>query len=282
MQKVKIVTDSSCDLDLDYLKELNVYMSPLITIFEDGEFLDRVEMSPGEFYEKLKNIKTLPSTSQATPASFSKKFKEALDEGMEVLCIAFSSKLSGTYQSALIAKEMLDNDERIEVIDTLAASVGQGLIVEKAALMAKEGKSREEISKEVIRMKNGMQHIIGVGSLEMLKLGGRISSSQAVIGNLLNVKPILQFIDGAIFPLDKTRGKKGIIKRFLQILEERCEEVKNSRIGISYSVDIEFANELKDEINKKFGVDDFLISEIGSVIGSHVGPSTLALFFVGK
>lgn len=282
MQKVKIVTDSSCDLDIEYLKELNVDMSPLITVFEDGEFLDRVEMPPNEFYKKLKNIKKLPTTSQATPASFSKHFKAALDEGMEVLCIAFSSKLSGTYQSALIAKEMLDNDEKIEVIDSLAASVGQGLIVEKAALMAKEGKSREEISKEVIRLKSGIKHIIGVGSLEMLKLGGRISSSQAVIGNLLNVKPILQIIDGAIFPMDKTRGKKGIIKRFLQILDEQCDDIENARIAISYSEDIEFAGELQEAIKQKFQVNNFLVSEIGSVIGSHVGPGTLALFFIGK
>ncbi|KMT21248.1 DegV family protein [Clostridium cylindrosporum] len=282
MQKVKIITDSSCDLDIDYLNEIGVEMSPLVTILEDGDFLDRVEITPGEFYKKLKNIKKLPTTSQSTPASFYKLFKEAIDNDMEVVCIAFSSKLSGTYQSAIIAKEMLNNDERVEVIDSLAASVGQGLIVEKAAFMAREGKNKDEIINEVIRMRGKMEHIIGVGSLDMLKLGGRISASQAVIGNLLSVKPILHFVDGAIFPLDKTRGKKGLIKKLIQILEEKGEDIKSNRIGISYSEDLEFARELENEIKEKLGIDNILISEIGSVIGSHVGPSTIALFFIRK
>lgn len=282
MQKVKIVTDSSCDLDLDYLNELSVSMSPLTVMLEEDQYLDRVEMSPTDFYKKLKTVKKLPTTSQATPAEFHKHFKEALDNNMEVLCVAFSSKLSGTYQSALIAKEMLDNDERIEVIDTLAASVGQGLIVEKAALMAKEGCSREEISKVVYSMRDKMQHIFGVGSLEMLKLGGRISASKAVIGNVLGVKPILHFEEGAIFPLDKARGRKGVIKKLVEILEQRGIDIKNNRIGISYSYDREFAEELRSEINKKFGTDNILISEIGAVIGSHVGEGTIVLFFIGN
>lgn len=280
MQKVKIITDSSCDLDVSYLNELNVGMCPLVTIIDGEEFLDREEMSPGEFYTKLKSIKKFPTTSQATPVSFKAKFEEALDNGMEVLCVAFSSKLSGTYQSAVIAKEMLENDERIEVIDTLSASVGQGLIVAKAALMAKEGKDRNEISKEVYRLSEKMEHILGVGSLEMLKMGGRISASQAVIGSILNVKPVLHFVNGAIEPLEKTRGRKGVIKKLLQVFEERGGHLTNSRIGISYSEDLEFANELKEEIRSKFGIDDILVSEIGSVIGSHVGASTITLCFI--
>ncbi|MEG0371081.1 MAG: DegV family protein [Clostridium sp.] len=282
MQTVKIITDSSCDLELDYLKELSVEMSPLVTILEDGEYLDRVEMLPGEFYKKLKNIKKLPTTSQASPASFKKQFEDALRNDMKVLCITFSSKLSGTYQSAIIAKEMLDNDERIEVIDSLSASVGQGLIIERAAIMAREGRSIQDISLEVMKMVDKMQHLIAVGSLEMLKLGGRISPSQAAIGSLLNVRPILHIIQGVILPLEKCRGKKGVIKKLTQLFEERREEITEQRIGISYSEDREFAMEVIDEIKQKFGIEDILITEIGSVIGSHVGPSTIVLCFLGK
>ncbi|MEF9952485.1 MAG: DegV family protein [Clostridium sp.] len=282
MQKVKIITDSSCDLDLGYLGELSVDMSPLVTILEDGEFLDRVEMGPEEFYNKLKNVKKIPTTSQASPASFKKQFEDALNNDMEVFCIAFSSKLSGTYQSALIAKEMLDNNEKIEVIDSLCASVGQGLLVEKAALMAKEGKSRVEISSAIQEMASKMEHLIAVGSLEMLKMGGRISSSQAAIGSLLNVKPILQIVEGAIQPLEKCRGKKGVIKKLVQLIEERGEDITNARIGLSYSQDRDFANEVAEELKTKLGVENILITEIGSVIGSHVGPATVNLCFVGN
>ncbi|MEG2338432.1 MAG: DegV family protein [Clostridium sp.] len=282
MQKVKIITDSSCDLELDYLRELSVDMSPLVTILEDGEFLDRVEMGPEEFYNKLKTVKKIPTTSQASPASFKKQFQDALDNNMDVLCIAFSSKLSGTYQSALIAKEMLDNDDRIEVIDTLCASVGQGLLVEKAALMAKGGAEKSEISKVVREMASKMQHLIAVGSLDMLKLGGRISSSQAAIGSLLNVKPILQVVEGSILPLEKCRGKKGVLKKLIQIFEERGEDIQNSRIGLSYAQDKEFALELAKDLKDKLNIEDVLITEIGSVIGSHVGPATLTICFVGK
>ena len=281
MQKVKIITDSSCDLDINYLDELNVHMCPLVTIFKDGEFLDRVEISPEEFYKKLENIKDLPKTSQVTPTLYLEAFKKALEEDMEVLCIAFSSKLSGTYQSAILAKEMLNNNEKIHIIDTLSASVGQGLIVEKAALMAKENKDINDIKQEVANMVSKVKHLIGVGSLEMLKRGGRISSSKALVGNLLGVRPILNIEEGKIFPLDKARGKKGLIKRLIEILEESGEDIKNKRIGISYSKDIEVAKELECELNKK-GINNILISEIGAVIGSHVGPGTIALFFFGK
>ncbi len=281
MQKVKIITDSSCDLDISYLDELNVHMCPLVTIFSDGEFLDRVEMSPEEFYKKLESTKDLPKTSQVTPTLFLEAFKKALEEDMEVLCLAFSSKLSGTYQSAVLAKEMLDNSEKIHIIDTLSASVGQGLIVEKAALMAKENKNVNEITQEVFNMISKIKHLIGVGSLDMLKRGGRISSSKAIVGNLLGVRPILNVEKGEIFPLDKARGRKGLIKKLIEILEESGEDIQNTRIGISYSKEIEIAKELEGELNKK-GINNILISEIGAVIGSHVGPSTIALFFVGK
>lgn len=282
MQQVKIITDSSCDLDLDYLKKLNVEMCPLTTTIDGEDFLDRIEISPSEFYKRLESAKEQPKTSQVTPAYFVTKFKKAIEDNMEVLYIGFSSKLSGTYQSAVIAKDMVDNSEKIEVIDTLAASIGQGLIVEKAAIMATEGKSRDEISKEVYKLRDKMEHIVGVGSLEMLKKGGRISPSQAAIGSLLNVKPILHIVDGSIEPLEKVRGKKAIIKRFLDILDEKCENIEKARIGISYSKDIEIANELKEKIKERFKVDNFLISEIGAVIGSHVGASTIVLFFLKK
>lgn len=281
MKKIKIYTDSSCDLDVDVLNDLGVKMIPLTVHFGEELYKDRITIGTREFYEKLKNHNELPKTSQVNPAVFKEEFQKGLDEGYHIIYIAFSSRLSGTYQSGCIARDMLDK-ECIDVIDSKAASVGQGLIVREAAVMVKEGKSREEIIERVEYLKDRMEHIFAVGSLDMLKKGGRISTAQAVIGTLLNVKPILQFDDGAIIPYDKVRGEKGIIKKMIETMKERGYEIEKQVIGLSYAGDPTLCMELKKEIEKVFGVKEFLISEIGAAIGSHAGPGTLALFFLRK
>ncbi|TDT47636.1 DegV family protein [Fonticella tunisiensis] len=281
MKKIKIYTDSSCDLDVDVLNDLGVKMIPLTVHFGDELYKDRVTIGTREFYEKLKNNKELPKTSQINPAVFKEEFQKGLDEGYHIIYIAFSSRLSGTYQSGRVARDMLDK-ESIDVIDSKAASVGLGLIVREAAVMVKEGKTREEIIERVEYLKDRMEHIFAVGSLDMLKKGGRISTAQAVIGTLLNVKPILQFDDGAIIPYDRVRGEKGIIKKMIETMKERGYEIDKQVIGLSYAGDSALCMELKKEIEKVFGVKEFLISEIGPVIGSHAGPGTLALFFLRR
>lgn len=281
MKKIKIFADSACDLDLDYLKELDVEMIPLTASFEDEVFEDRVTITTKEFYQRLKESKTLPKTSQIPPARFVERFKKYLDDGYQILYVAFSSRLSGTYQSGCIAKDMLETDDII-VIDSKAASVGLGLIVREAALMAKEGKTIEEIANRVIYMRDRMEHIFAVGNLEMLKRGGRISTAQAAIGTLLNVKPILQFDDGYIIPYDKVRGEKGIIKKIIDTMKERGYDLENQVIGMNFSNNLDFCLKLRDEIQKEFNIKEFVISEIGAAIGSHVGEGTTSVFFMRK
>ncbi|MCX7951823.1 MAG: DegV family protein [Clostridiales bacterium] len=281
MKKVKIFADSACDLDLDYLKELDVEMIPLTASFEDEVFEDRVTITTKEFYQRLRESKILPKTSQIPPSKFLERFKKYIEEGYQILYVAFSSRLSGTYQSGCIAKDMLETDDII-VIDSKAASVGLGLIVREAALMAKEGKTIEEIANRVIYMRDRMEHIFAVGNLEMLKRGGRISTAQAAIGTLLNVKPILQFDDGYIIPYDKVRGEKGIIKKIIDTMKERGYELENQVIGMNYSNNLDFCLKLRDEIQKEFNIKEFVISEIGAAIGSHVGEGTTSVFFMRK
>jgi DegV family protein with EDD domain len=281
MQKIKIFTDSACDLDLDYLNELGVTMLPMGVHFGDENYKDRVTITTSEFYEKLKTFNDIPKTSQIPPAVFEEEFKKALNEGYHIISICFSSRLSGTYQSACIAKEALETD-KIDVIDSKAASVGLGLIVREAALMAKEGKTREEIIDRVTYMSERMEHIFAVGSLDMLKKGGRVTTAQAVIGTILNVKPILQFNDGYIVPYDKARGLKGVIKKMIETMKERGYEIEKQIIGLNYAGDIAPCMELKEEIEKTFGVKEFVVSEIGAAIGSHAGPGTIAVFFLRK
>lgn len=281
MKKVKIITDSACDLDIDVLKELDVHLIPLIVNFGQDTYKDRVTITTREFYNKLKTFNGIPTTSQINPAAFVAEFKSYLDEGYHIIYVAFSSRLSGTYQSACIAKEMLNSND-ITVIDSKAASVGFGLIVREAALMAKEGKSSKEIEERVIYMRERMQHIFVVGNLEMLKKGGRISTAQAVMGTLLHVKPILQFDDGYIIPYDKVRGEKAAIKKMIDTIKERGFEIENQIVGLDYSEDDSFCMQVKEEIENEFGVKDFLISEIGAAIGSHVGGGTTSVFFLKK
>ncbi|SEF54338.1 EDD domain protein, DegV family [Caloramator fervidus] len=281
MNKIKIIADSGCDLKRDYAQELGVHIIPMMVFFDEEAYYDRVTITPQEFYEKLKNFKGLPKTSQITPNRFIEEFKKFLEEGYHVIYISLSSGISGTYQSALIAKEELGSD-KIDVIDSKGASVGYGLIVREAAFMVKEGKTREEILNRVIYMRDRMEYIFTVGNLEMLKRGGRISSSKALIGNLLNIKPVLQFDDGKIVPYDKVRGEKAVIKKMIQTIEERGYEIENQVIGLSFSGNDDFCMQLKNEIEKNFKIREFFISEIGPTIGSHVGEGTVALFFMRK
>lgn len=281
MDKIKIITDSACDLDGGYLDELGAAVIPIYVHFGSETYYDRATIAPSDFYKKLNESDELPKTSQITPVNFVEEFKKYLDDGYYIISICFSSALSGTYQSACVAQEMLGTDN-ITVIDSKAASVGFGLIVREAALMVKAGNTKEEIISRVEFMRERMEHIFAVGSLEMLKRGGRISTTQAVMGKLLNVKPILQFDNGYIVPYDKVRGEKGIIRKLIDTMKERGYEIENQVIGLDYSGDNELCLKLKDEIQKEFGVKEFVISEIGAAIGSHVGAGTVSVFFLRK
>ena len=281
MKEIKIYTDSACDLDLDYLAELNVISIPLTVNFDNEAYRDRVDITTTQFYDKLKNFNGFPKSSQVTPAIFMKEFEKDIESGNHIIYLSFSSKLSGTYQSACMAKQMMETDQ-IDVVDTKAASVGFGLIVREAALMVKAGKTKEEILDRVNFMVSKMEHIFAVGHLDMLKRGGRISTAQAVVGTLLHVKPILQFEDGAIIPYDKVRGEKAVIKKLIDTMKERGDIENQQIIGLNFSEDKSLCLELKDEIEKTFGKKEFVISEIGAAIGVHVGGGTISVFFLRR
>lgn len=279
---IKIFADSACDLDLPYLEELGVELVPLTVHFEGESYRDRVDITTGEFYQKLKKFDGFPKSSQANPGVFSEAFQTVLDQGFSILYISFSSKLSGTFQSACIARDLLGQSDRILIIDSKAASVGYGLIIREAAIMTRNGKSIEEICTKVEYMVSKMEHIFAVGHLDMLKRGGRISSAAAIVGTLLNVKPILQFDDGAIVPYDKVRGEKAVIKKLIETMKERGDIENQNVIGLNYSESDTLCLELRDEIIRQFGQKEFVISEIGAAIGVHVGGGTVSVFFLRK
>lgn len=283
MKKIKIITDSACDLDVDVLDDLGIHMIPITVYFKDKSYYDRVSISTEIFYENLKKSEEIPKTSQITPGVFVESFKKYIDEGYHIICICFSSKLSGTYQSACVAKEMLETDD-IDVFDSKSASVGFGLIVREAALMVKEGKTKEEIMDRITFMRNRMEHIFAVGSLDMLKKGGRITKVQAVVGNILGVRPILQIQDGAIIPYEKARGRNAVVKKMVDTVKERGFEIEKQVVGLNFAgkESLELLEALKKELKNQFNIKEFFISEIGAAIGSHSGPGTVSVFFLRK
>jgi DegV family protein with EDD domain len=281
MVQYKLVTDSCCDLPLELLKEKDITMVPLVVNLEDKFYEDRIEMEPQEFYKIIGSSDIKPTTSQVNPGTFIEVFSQILDKGNKVLYIGFSSGLSGTYQSSVIAKETLESDDII-TIDSKAASVGQGVIVLTAAKMLEENRPIEEIIEKIKYMVLHMEHIFAVDNMEMLKRGGRVSGAKALIGTMLNIKPVLNFVDGKIHPLDKVRGSKKILAFLEEKIKERGLNVQDQLLGISHAVNSELALEVDKMVREKFGVKETVISEIGAVIGSHAGPGTVALFFLGK
>lgn len=281
MGKIRIYADNACDLDEDLLQEYDIKLFYMPVTVKGQTYRDRLTISPPEFYKLLEAPNVIPTTAQITPGEFQDEFEKVMKESDDdIIYIAFSSGLSGTYQSACIARDAVDPD-RITVIDSKSASVGYALTVLRAARAVQAGKSKAEVIAEIEDNIRRIQHIFIVGSFDMLKRGGRVSSTAATIGSLLNIKLILHFVDGYIVPLEKIHGMKKARKRMLEIMKERgADDLKDQWIGINHSNDLEGALEIKRMIEKRFGCSKFVISEIGAAIGSHVGAGTYSVFFL--
>lgn len=285
--KIKILSDSACDLPEEIIKDYNIDILPIVVIKGEKEYLDKVSIQPKEVYENMRKGEVY-KTSQISPMDFKSKFQEYGQNGESVIYIAFSSGLSGTYQTSLLVKEDVKSEYSqldLDIIDTKGASGGFGLMVLYAAKMAREGKTKEEIIKAVEFYRDHMQHIFTVDDIEYLYRGGRVSRTKAFIGGLLNIKPILHVDEeGKLIPIEKIRGKNKVFKTMLDIMEARSKEadLKSQIIGITHGDDIEGALKLKKLIEERFGSKDFLINTIGAAIGAHSGPGTLAIYFLDR
>lgn len=284
---VKILTDSACDLPEDVIKEYDIDVMPIIVMDDDTEYLDNVTIKPKTLYDNMRKGKVY-KTSQIPVNTFQDKFEEIAKEGRSTIYIAFSSGLSATYQSAVLTRDNLKEeypDLDITIVDSKAASLGHGLLVHKAAKMAKEGKSKEEILNMLSFYIDSIEHIFTVDDIEYLFRGGRVTRTQAFLGGLLNIKPILEVTkDGKLRPLEKIRGKGKVLKRMLELMEQRSKgaDLSLQTIGISHGDNLDNALKLKNMIEEKYGCKDFIINHIGCAIGAHSGPGTIALFFLNK
>ncbi|PRX28316.1 DegV family protein with EDD domain [Orenia metallireducens] len=279
MKSIKLVTDSGADLSKELIERYDIKVIPIPVKLGDKNYKDGEDITPLEFYNKLKTEDLSPLTSMINPYTFEEEFKRILEEYQELVYISFSSQLSGIYNSAKMAQKVLGED-KVTVIDSKAASLGLGLIVLKAARLLEEGESTDMIISKVEETISKMKHIVAIGSLEMLKKGGRISSTQAFIGSLLNIIPMAEVdSEGKLVPLAKVRGEKRSIKYILDTFKERVELLQEELIGIGHADNSELANKIATKLKQEYSIKDIIITDIGAAVGSHAGPGTVALFF---
>lgn len=281
---VKILADSACDLPLQFLQENNVTLFPLKVHLDNTEYEDLITIDSKKVYQAIREGK-VPKTSQASPLAFEEAFTKMAENKEDGIYIAFSSELSGTYQTAVMILEQVKEkypDFNLTIIDTKCASLGVGLIVRKAVELAKENTPKDDIIKDIQFQCQHMEHLFTVHDLDYLAKGGRVSKASAFLGGLLNIKPLLNVEDGKLVPIEKHRGKKKLLRRIVELIKERGASLDHQVIGISHADDEETALEIKELIAEELHVNNFYISSIGSAIGSHTGSGTIAIFFLNK
>ena len=281
----QIITDSCCDFPTPMYGQLGLTFVPLTVEFRGNTSDDRNDDTLKDMYQGLR-AGEVAKTSAVNPSRWSQAMEKALAAGKDVLVLAFSSGLSTTYQSAVIAAEELKDaypDRKIQVIDTLCASMGQGLLVWYACKKRDEGLSLDEVAQWVLDNRLHLCHWFTVDDLMYLKRGGRISAATALVGTMLQIKPLLHVDDeGHLINMTKTRGRKAAIDAMVKKAQELGAGYDNSTMFISHGDCLSDAEYLSRQLKEKCGVKDVVISYVGAVIGSHSGPGTLALFFLGS
>ena len=281
---MKIFADSGCDLPKQFFTDKNVELFTLRVDLNNKQYNDILDIDSQVVYAAMKQG-AVPKTSQVSPEAFLNKFEALAKNDEEGLYIAFSSNLSGTYSTAvMIAAQVRENypNLKLKIIDSKCASLGQGLLVLEAVRLREEGLSFDEVAQKISHMAQHMTQLFTVEDLSYLAAGGRLSKSSAFIGGLLSIKPILHVEDGKLIPLEKIRGRKKAINRIIDIMAERGGDFSSKIVGISHGDDLDFAKEVQALIEDKLHPQSFEITLIGSSIGAHAGPGTIAIFFTDK
>ena len=280
----KIITDSCCDLTAEMVAQCELSVAQL-SVEMDGRVYSNEEMTPVELYTHLRNGK-LPKTAAVNPDGWAELIRPALRAGQDVLVLAFSSGLSATCQSAVIAAGELREefpDRKLVVIDTLCASIGQGLLVYTAAKLREQGKTIDEVAAWVEDHKKNVCHWVTVEDLMHLKRGGRVSAATAVVGTMLSIKPIIRVDDeGKLENLAKARGRKASLNYLLDRMAESFDPELSDTVFIGHGDCLADAQTLESAIRSRFGVKNVYINYVGAVIGAHTGPGVAVIGFFGK
>ena len=288
MRDFILMTDSCCDLPSDLAEQLQLDVLPLTLQMENVSYknwLDGRELDFGTFYSRLRAGATA-STAAVNVGEYQAQMRPHLEAGRDILCIAFSSALSTTYQSACIAAEDLRQEfpeARIEVVDSLSASLGQGLLVYLCALEQQKGRTLEQVRDFADQTRHQVCHWFTVDDLNHLKRGGRISAATALFGTMLSIKPVMHVdTEGRLVPVAKARGRKASLLALVDRMEQSAQDPAHQTVFISHGDCREDAEFVAGEVRRRFGTADIRINYVGPVIGNHSGPGTLALFFLGS
>ena len=275
---VRIVTDSVSDLPKEYVENYDITVVPLKIAFGEDVYVDGLDIDCHEVFKRIEKDGEFPKTSQATPYEFMSIFDKLTQDGDEVIAVLMTSKLSGTYNSALIAKNEL-SDRKITVIDSKGLTLGHGMIALEGAKMVKAGMPSDSIIRRLNALTESMEYILVFDTLEYAYRGGRVNKTQYMIANVLNIKPIMTMKDGILHVRDKVRGRKKVVKWIMEYLEKNQYNLDDKVIGLNHTQDIEFLNELKSSILNKYKPKEIVVSEVGSSIAVYSGINAIALYF---
>lgn len=278
---IKIITDSTSDISLQLAKEMNIEIVPLIVRVDGNEYKDRVELSPEDFYKQLEEKDLTPSTSQPSPQDFLKVYEKAKEAGDEILVITLSSEVSGTYQSAMIAKELLEYN-KIQVINSASATFGLRIIIEKALQLRDEGKTLEEIVAFLEDYKQKVHIFALVDTLEYFYKGGRLSKTSATVGTLLKFKPVVGIKDGKLELFANCRGTRKSISKIIELIHETGDIDLQEPVCIGYTGNSEGLDKFENLLKEEFHIENVIHGIVGRVIGSHAGPGGRVIAFVRK
>ena len=265
--KITLITDSTCDLTPDQLSKMEIPFAPLKVLFKDKEYVDKVDLTNAQFYALMAESKELPTTSQVNPGEFYDLFTKELEKGNQVIGVFLSSELSGTYNSAVVAKEMIGS-EAIHLIDSRTTSFALGFMVIKLKQYLDSGASVEEIMKYAQKLVADSQLFGMLDTLENLKKGGRLSSGTAMIGKMLNLKPIITVKEGLVAMAEKARGSRKGLSWMIEQLSKAYPEGKIDELAIAHANSPEKLEDIKALILERFSVTTIYEIEIGSVVGS--------------
>ena len=277
---VQIITDSTSDLTEQEQRELNVHMLHMRVIFEDGVYTDGVDITKEQFYEKQAQAKILPKTTQVNPQEYCDAFEPLLAGGDEVVAIIMSSRLSGTFQSAQIAKDMAKGGERLYLVDSLNVTIGEGLLVREAVRMRDAGATGSQIAAALEELKHRVRFVAFIGTLKYLKMGGRISASTAVLGTMLGISPVVAIVDGEVKSVGQVRGKQKILSYTLDFFREYPVDSRHC-VVFGHSQCLETMEAYRDKCVQALGIRDYAWDELGAVIGTHSGPGCYGVAYIG-
>jgi len=273
---VRIVTDSTADLTPEQQRAAGITVVPLNVHFGDEVFRDHVDLSTDEFFRRLKASPQLPRTSQPSVGAFEEAYRSLRQGGDEIVSVHLSSKVSGTYNSALMAAQSV-GEGKIDVVDSLSTSMALGFIALEGAKLARAGRDRQAVADCLRGLVPKARVICVVDTLTYLERGGRIGKARALLGSLLNVKPILQLKDGEVVPLGRARGRPQALNRLVELLER---DGKVSQLAIMHGAAQTDAEQLRERVASSYPGVDIQLTEIGAVLGTHTGPGVIGFTYL--